>query len=98
MSKPTSVDTTTTPCDVCGGGTYALEHGSIWCPAEDPHPGGHFVTRLMFERRPNQATPIKSRTSATTARTAPISRRPVVTPKVEDPYASGFDAFIGKDK
>lgn len=97
-----------TPCDQCGGPTLALPMGSIWCPAEDPHPGGHFVVRLMFERNPvkqaafdalhahtKRTSPRTSTTPATSVSKAP---RPVAKPKVADPYASGFDAFIGKDK
>jgi hypothetical protein len=60
------------PCNECGGPTLRLTSGSIWCSAEDPHPGGHFVTRVAFERTPAKqaayearggkpATPIKSR-------------------------------------
>ena len=51
----------TTPCTfvtdkktgaTCGGPTYTLPSGSIWCPDEDAHPGGFFVKRVAFERTP----------------------------------------------
>jgi hypothetical protein len=41
-----------TPCDECGGPTLLLDRGSIFCTAEDAHPGGHFVKRVAFERSP----------------------------------------------
>ena len=37
-----------TSCDKCGGPTYRMPSGSIWCSAEDPHAGGHFVVRVAF--------------------------------------------------
>jgi hypothetical protein len=43
-----------TPCDKCGGPTLDFASGSIWCPDEDAHPGGHFVKRVAFERPPNR--------------------------------------------
>jgi hypothetical protein len=44
-SGATAIDFGSQPCDICGGGTYTFPSGSIWCPLEDPHPGGHFVKR-----------------------------------------------------
>jgi hypothetical protein len=41
-----------TPCDECGGPTYTFASGSIWCPDEDAHTGGHFVKRVAFEASP----------------------------------------------
>jgi hypothetical protein len=85
-----------TPCDACGGPTLALSRGSIWCPSEDAHPGGHFVTRVAFERSPLKGGEVGARkTHAITPRRA-ISA-PAQKAKPVDPFAVGMDAFIGED-
>jgi uncharacterized Zn finger protein (UPF0148 family) len=85
-----------TPCDKCGGPTYRLRTGSIWCSAEDPHPGGHFVMRIgMIPNRdgatrgePIKPRAIKPRTPATVSK-----------PKVEAPMIGGYDDFVeGSDR
>lgn len=50
-----------TPCNKCGGPTLLLNRGSIWCPAEGPHAGGHFVKRVAFERTPAQQAAFDAR-------------------------------------
>lgn len=83
------------PCDKCGGPTYRLRTGSIWCSAEDPHPGGHFVSRMGMTPRldaeragkPIAPRPIKSPTSA-----------PVQKPSEPKPgFGSGYDDFVRSD-
>jgi hypothetical protein len=92
----------TTPCDVCGGGTYTFASGSVWCPSEDPHPGGHFVKRVAFERAPTAVVRAKpgSGTVPASTYTKPDgtvgSKRPGFKPepKVEDDFNVGYDAFV----
>lgn len=93
---------TATPCDECGGPTIALPSGSIWCSAEDPHPGGHFVVRVAFERRPGAAPitprPVMSSRQATD-RTGPRVRKVAeIRAKVEaerqPTFAGGYDDFV----
>jgi hypothetical protein len=84
---------TGTPCDLCGGPTLLLEGGSIWCSAEDPHSGGHFVKRIAFERSPLKqggAVAVAPRKIA----------RPVAAakPKPANPYAVGIDTFVDSDR
>lgn len=85
----------TIDCDLCGGPTYQLELGSIWCAAEDPHPGGHFVKRRAFERTPadqaayEQRVPVKR-----AAPTAPIARPAPAKPKATDGFDTGYDGFV----
>lgn len=46
-------------CPVCGGGTYTLSPGTVWCPSEDAHAGGFFVSRAdgrVDEPRPPRVT------------------------------------------
>jgi len=96
--------------DGCGQPTYEFASGSIWCPNEDPHPGGHFVKRVAFERIPvtqddiNRAmAPRRSggygARSTMEAKHLIEKRGPVhrpSTPKVENPFAVGMDTFIEK--
>ena len=105
MNGKSSPTDPTTPCDKCGGGTYTLPGGSIWCPDEDAHPGGYFNSRVAFERPPNRdlkprewskqpARPARE----TTPRRASKPTSKVVKTKVEDDgFNVGYDAFIGKD-
>lgn len=87
-----------TPCDECGGPTLAFPSGSIWCPDEDNHPGGHFVVRVAFER-----SPLKSKSAIVAGRqTQPIKSRgikpqaPVIVQKPSVPEAApmGWDDFV----
>ena len=89
-----------TPCDACGGPTLTLNRGSIWCPSEDAHPGGHFVTRVAFERSPLKGGEVGGRkTHAITPRRAitPVAPRGKEKVRPVDPFAVGLDAFIGED-
>jgi hypothetical protein len=90
-----------TPCTECGGPTLTLGRGSIWCPAEDPHPGGFFVTRVAFERSPLKEA--KKVTVGFTAeekgrmRTRSIERqtaKPRESKPVASPYGGGMDDFV----
>jgi hypothetical protein len=91
-----------TPCDECGGGTYTFASGSIWCPAQDPHPGGHFVKRVAFEPSPSKTgvLPLPYPKRDVKAR----EPKPVtITPKPESKPADDFtfgsmDAFVRSDK
>jgi hypothetical protein len=96
-------------CDLCAGPTLLLPSGSIWCAAEDPHPGGHFVKRVAFERTPARQAEIDAATNdwrtakpRRTPRTAIEPRRsshPTTKPeKVADPYAVGIDSFVDSDR
>jgi hypothetical protein len=92
---------TDTPCDKCGGPTLAIGQGSIWCPDEDAHPGGHFVVRVAFARPPSRESiargdwpkqPAKQRPLAPVARRAsePTSK-PV---RKDDGFDTGYDGFV----
>ena len=89
-----------TPCDVCGGPTYLLRTGSIWCSAEDPHPGGHFVFRIGMIPNASKAK------SDWRTRGEPIKSRVIKTPtpatvsKPKSPtFGGGYDDFVeGSDK
>ena len=97
-----------TPCNECGGPTLVLNAGSIWCPAEDPHPGGHFVSRVAFERSPIKQAAHEARGG----RPLPASRgavagsrnrmpAPVVVAKPEpvaSPFGGGMDDFVSSDE
>ena len=93
-----------TACNECGGQTITLKGGSIWCPAEDPHPGGHFVTRVAFERTPakqaaweakgGKPQPIRSRAIKPQTSAIP-SNLSEPSPRL----GGGYDDFVsGSDK
>jgi hypothetical protein len=87
-----------TPCDECGGPTLAFPSGSIWCPDEDNHPGGHFVVRVAFERSPSRVVrsdfaPIKPRGIKPQA---PATVQKVSTPKPRV-GGGGYDDFVESD-
>lgn len=104
MNGKNSPTDPTTPCTECGGGTYTLPGGSIWCPDEDAHPGGFFVTRVAFERRPSTTPSNKmewskqppKRTAASERRASQPTSAPVKVskPKVNDGFDTGFDGFV----
>jgi hypothetical protein len=84
------------PCDVCGGGTYTFASGSQWCPAEDPHPGGHFVKRVAFEPSPRKTGVLPLPYPKSEAPRAPK----VITPKPEPQpvgFDMGMDSFVRSD-
>jgi hypothetical protein len=93
-----------TPCTECGGGTYVLPGGSIWCPDEDAHPGGFFVTRVAFERRPaTEGTPKREWSKQPPKRQplAPVERRAsqptskvIKVKPANDGFDTGFDGFV----
>jgi len=84
-----------TVCDECGGPTYLFQSGSIWCPDEDKHAGGHFVVRVAFER-----APIKTGQTRKVAATVPadtgLARVAKPMPKADE-FGGGFDSFIEKE-
>jgi hypothetical protein len=91
-----------TPCDKCGGPTLGFPSGSIWCPDEDAHPGGHFVVRVAFERAPNRepsskrewSTQPPKRTAVSERRSSPPTSKPVKVAKATDGFDAGFDGFV----
>jgi hypothetical protein len=89
----------TTPCDVCGSGTYTFASGSIWCPMEDPHPGGHFVKRVAFEASPTKTgvlpLPYPKRDAKPRA-PKPVAATPA-KPKADD-FSGGYDDFVKGDR
>jgi uncharacterized Zn finger protein (UPF0148 family) len=93
-----------TLCDECGGPTLLLNAGSIWCPAEDPHPGGHFVKRVAFERTPAKQAAFDAKARAEGRKVVTVSRvtradAPPVPPKpIASPFGGGMDDFIGEGK
>jgi hypothetical protein len=93
-----------TPCDECGGPTLTLGRGSIWCPAEDPHPGGHFVTRVAFERTPAKQAAFDAgdrkaaRQTVTASRVTRPSAPPVPPKPIASPYGGGMDDFVTSDE
>jgi hypothetical protein len=107
VSKPTGRGYSGTPCDLCGGETFSFPSGSIWCAAEDPHAGGHFVKRVAFERPPARVvdrTGWATQPPKRTAPTAPAPRRsstptskPVKVEPKDDGMNVGYDAFVRSD-
>jgi hypothetical protein len=89
----------TTPCDLCGSGTYTFASGSIWCPAErndlPGHAGGHFVKRVAFERAPSKGDAITTREPKVRA-PKPTPIKPIAAPV--ETFDTGFDAFVRSDK
>jgi hypothetical protein len=87
----------TTPCNQCGGPTYTFVSGSIWCPSEACEPGGHFVRRVAFERKPGAAglPRLASTTRKPSLPTTPKSgvKRESKRTKVES-FDLGLDAFV----
>ena len=88
----------TTPCDQCAGPTYTFASGSIWCPSEDCEPGGHFVRRVAFERKPGRESNVSAGKGAG-------ARAPKATPKLIKPqpikprFGGGYDDFVkGEDR
>ena len=107
-NNPSSPTDTTTPCDLCGGGTYAFASGSVWCPAErndiKGHAGGHFVVRVAFERPPTRDTtprvmnPLprrEPRVAAPRRASEPTAPATKVKP-ANDGFDTGMDGFIEK--
>ena len=101
-TKYTGPASNATVCDECGGPTYLFQSGSIWCPDEDHHAGGHFVVRVAFER-----APIKTGQAVRTTRpgqgtetTAQIVARvkPTAKPVVNAGFDAGFDAFVDSEE
>lgn len=87
------------PCNACGGPTYELELGSIWCAAEDPHPGGHFVRRRAFERTPaDQATYEANRGTKKAPVATPVVRPAPKRKSATDGFDQGMDGFIEGDR
>jgi hypothetical protein len=85
----------TTPCNQCGGPTYTFSSGSIWCPSEDCEPGGHFVRRVAFERKPASAREAQGRRGALKVVRSKKSES-VIKPR-DDGFAAGMDAFVKSD-
>jgi hypothetical protein len=96
-----------TPCDECGGGTYTFASGSIWCPAEDPHPGGHFVKRIAFEQSPTKTGVLplpypkrdtKGESVARLASRGSTKAKAMRDTKPAEPaYDMGMDGFVRSD-
>jgi len=108
MSRNTNTGPTdgSTPCDLCGGGTYTFPSGSVWCPSESCMPGGHFVVRVAFERPPARVVdrsdwakqpPKRTPTPAVPRRSTPTSQPVKVEPK-DDGFNVGYDAFVKGDR
>jgi len=100
MKRDTSNDSmySGTPCDQCGGPTLLFPSGSIWCAAEDPHPGGHFVVRVAFERSPNKAPRTATFSPITSQPIKPRTSAPVQKPSEPKPgFGSGYDDFVRSD-
>jgi len=105
MKRDTSNDSmySGTLCDLCKGPTLLFPSGSIWCAAEDPHPGGHFVVRVAFERSPNKPKanwPMLPPKSApiTSQAIKPRTSAPVQKPSEAKPgFGSGYDDFVRSD-
>jgi hypothetical protein len=109
MNKSPSTMYSGTLCDLCGGPTLAMPSGSIWCGAEDPHRGGHFVVRVAFERAPNKVPRIaeakrrQARNAELAAEqhdvwlaTRPAKPKPVVP--AEPVLSGGYDDFVKSDR
>lgn len=108
MKKPISNSNmyTGTPCDKCGGPTLGFPSGSIWCPDEDAHPGGHFVVRVAFERAPARDGSSKmewskqpaKRTAVSERRSSTPTSKPVtVKPAANAGFDTGMDGFVDSD-
>jgi hypothetical protein len=86
----------TTPCDKCSGPTYTFASGSICCPSEACEPGGHFVVRVAFERKPGAGPlPRLAATRKSSLPTTPKSgvKRESKRTKV-GAFDLGLDAFV----
>jgi uncharacterized Zn finger protein (UPF0148 family) len=98
---------TDTPCDKCGGPTLQIGQGSIWCPDEDAHPGGHFVVRVAFARPPSREAlargdwpkqPAKRQPLPVPARRASEpTAKPVTVKPANDGFDTGFDGFVDSE-
>jgi hypothetical protein len=96
------------PCDKCGGPTLRIGHGSIWCPDEDAHPGGHFVVRVAFAQPPkrdaagrldwSKQPPKRQPVAATPRSSAPTSKPVTVKPAVNAGFDTGMDGFVDSDR
>jgi hypothetical protein len=74
-----------TPCNKCGGPTYTFVSGSVWCPDEACEPGGHFVVRVAFERKPGLGPlPLSKRESKRTVRVPKAAPQPEWAPSTHD--------------
>ena len=104
-SKSSTVDTTQ-PCIKCGGGTYTLPGGSIWCPDEDAHPGGYFTKRVAFERPPGREPSARlhplpkreTRAPAERRASAPTSKPVTVKPKADDGWGIDTHDFVETER
>jgi hypothetical protein len=83
-----------TPCPHCNGGTYTFQSGSVWCPNEACQPGGRFIVRVAFERRPNDLAEARLRARGVKSIAPRAIKSPA--PKADDGFAKGLDDFIGK--
>jgi hypothetical protein len=108
MSKTKSDDRmyTDTPCNKCGGPTLQIGAGSIWCPDEDAHPGGHFVVRVAFAQPPKRDANGDWERNAAPQR---VKRQPVeriastptsapVKVRKDDGFGGGYDDFVKGDR
>lgn len=85
-----------TPCDECGGPTLELNSGSIWCPAEGPHAGGHFVMRMGMTPRLDGKITSRQRTDRTGPRVRKVAE---IAAKVEaERLLNGYDDFVRSDR
>ena len=90
-TKYTGPASNATVCDECGGPTYLFQSGSIWCPDEDHHAGGHFVVRVAFERAPVKTGAVVKVRAATGSKPAPVHgymKDGVLTNVHDDPDSS----------
>lgn len=82
-----------TPCNLCGGDTYLMSSGSIWCPDSVHGGNGHFVIRVAFERAP------KSEAAAREAITSEPKVRSRAKPAAPKPtFSLGYDDFVKGDR
>jgi hypothetical protein len=88
MSRYNGPADPSTPCDLCGGPTYTFASGSVWCPDESKHPGGHFVRRVAFEQ-----SPLKSGAVPVTKTRAPKPVR-AAKPKADDSWAPSLHDYV----
>lgn len=89
-----------TPCDRCAGPTYTFASGSVWCPDEGCEPGGHFVVRVAFERKPGaDPLPLKRDTKRDSinhlaSRGSTKAKAQREAKPAAPTFDAGFDAFV----